>query len=352
MQMQKSHESGDKNCYQFLFKLLSKHFPEQIWTSKYNEMKNDPFNNGRSQNIHWKLIFNVISREGISKGVDSIEWRTLLKLLEIVRNPESYLMLNNKPLIKWKDQKSGKDIFLSKCHNTIFPNILCLLRSNIENSPIHADRKIIFSETFEGNNSLWDSLYRRPDDENYNPGNSNHSNNYYQNNEGVDYYGYPSKKLKTTMDFTFNTGMMDSKEEVIMEKEEYMSIENDNKIQNIGVGGVKDEEEKAGKIIYTGLEDDFNSFGIHENRYHGQSQNSNVNQERDDINDLKKQLEEMKRMFEVKEKESQMKLEEKDSIINKLKEDIEKMKNNEDEVIPPYHNTFYDSNDNDILGME
>ena len=144
-------DSGDKNSYQFLFKLLIQHFPDQTWETTYRQMKAE---NQSGKNIHWKQIFYRVAKEGLSKGTESKEWGTLLKLLEIAREPERFLMKDERQVIRWKNDAGGRSAFLKKCESLIRLRILSLLRSCIEKSHLYIDQKILFEETLKDSHSI------------------------------------------------------------------------------------------------------------------------------------------------------------------------------------------------------
>lgn len=201
--VQTRHESGDKNSYQFLIKILTKHFPEHTWYSTYNQMKketqNDMTQNGKIQNIHWKQIVLRVCGEAMNKGPDSKDWQTLLKLLEIVKNPEPFLTCNGRQIIKWKTSNSA---FVKKCQNQIANNIFSLMRSAVENSRIHPNIRHLFYESLEANYNTFNTLepnifIKREED---------HHNKYYQGEDINENSQKPYKKLKTeTIDVTFTS---------------------------------------------------------------------------------------------------------------------------------------------------
>ena len=221
------HESGDRNCYQFLFnKLLAKHFPEQVWTSTYDQIKKEAQKLGKPTNIHWKSILNSIATKGLTLGVDSNEWQTLLKLLEIVRSVGDFLQLNGKVLIRFDRKHEGREtanreVFIEKCRNTIKPNIESLIRDAINHQLMFQEAKNIFLRTVDPG-VFHIELDRFQDDK--------PSHNYDYAHQEENFVGTPSKKIKTgnfTNDCTYTPG---SKED---EKEEI--FEYDGEMQNVDV---------------------------------------------------------------------------------------------------------------------
>lgn len=203
-------DSGDKNCYQFLFKLLGKHFPNYgtTWHNTYDKLKKESSESGKNTNIHWKQIFNRLVKEALRKGVEEVEWKTLTALLEMVSRIENYLTLNGKELIKWRDKekekaKKGKQAFINKCKQ-IRPTILNLLKVGIDKNSSQFPKQDFYNYLEENvvglgigmmdytNNSH--NLFLETID---------NANTHYENS-GEDYLFHqnPSKRMRTE-DFTY-----------------------------------------------------------------------------------------------------------------------------------------------------
>lgn len=281
-------ESGDKNSYQFLFKLLIHHFPEQTWDPTYRQMKAE---NPSGKNIHWKQIFYRVAREGLSKSPDSKEWRTLLKLLEIVRDPNQFLTKNDgKQVIRWKNDTGGRSAFLKKCENMIHHHILSLLRSCIENSHLSVDKKIIFEETLKESHSAFDNGYfgSKKEEDHPNP-------NFYME-DNMEFHEKVSKKFKTgTADYTWDSqAKIDGVEEEIFQDTEETVTNLVGKVGNLSQNQMKSshEEEKINSNTGFSQAEYYNVFA---NEYNSPIM---LQDEKDKlIEDLKRQLEEKNRII-------------------------------------------------------
>lgn len=281
-----NHNSGDKNCYQFLFKILGKHMKDQKWDEMYRKLKSDiekeqNFQNQKNQrNIHWKSIFNALIKESMLsiEGVSGSLWKTLTKLLEIASNIENYLKVDGKEVIKWRANKEGgKNEFIKKC-SQIQGVITQLLRKGIEeNDTIHNKQDFHTSiDLIETNNqSMLNPSYFSPPEEPF-----------YDRDYSEDkFYQNPMKKMKTTEDFTYaadqlRTGQMS--EEIFLE---YYNTPIENKFGNIHI-----EEETKENLL------NMNSFYSNENSL--ASQPTNTDGPFDLAADLRRQLEEQKKLNE------------------------------------------------------
>ena len=287
-------DSGDKNSYQFLFKLLIQHFPDQTWETTYRQMKAE---NQSGKNIHWKQIFYRVAKEGLSKGPESKEWRTLLKLLEIVNEPDRFLTKDGRPVIRWKNDAGGKTAFLKKCESLIHHHILSLLRSCIDNSHLHVDTKILFEETLKENHSPFDNGYfsAKREDDHPNP------NFYIQDN--MDFHDKPSKKLKTgTMDYTYDS---QAKIDEVEEEEIEIFQDTEETVPNL-VGKVGNISQNQMKNSHEEEKNNYNT-GFNQAEYYNVFQNDFNNpvmmqDEKDKlIEDLRRQLEEKNRIIAEKD---------------------------------------------------
>ena len=289
-------------------------------------MKNEA-GTGRSPNIHWKQIFHRVAREALTQGPESREWKTLLKLLEIVRNPEAFLSFQGRQIIRWKNEARGKIVFVKKCQDHISPNIFSLMKSTIDSSAIPKERKNLFYQTLEENQGQLDYFSRREEDPH---------NMYYQhqNEEDMEHFEKPSKKLKTdTVDFTFTSDYNSKEQDDIYMETEDMGFQmtsqnsNNNQIKNVEING--NEEEKF-NVIYSQK----NGGDFHDNNpnyhfipetplaIHGDDKDSMIEQ-------LRRELREKAKL-----------LEEKNNQITKLQDSLKKINsiecpkeiNNEDEL--------------------
>lgn len=288
-------DSGDKNSYQFLFKLLIHHLPEQTWDPTYRQMKAE---NQSGKNIHWKQIFYRVAREGLNKGHESKEWRTLLKLLEIVREPDRFLTKSDgRQVIRWKNDAGGKSAFLKKCENMIHHHILSLLRSCIENSNLSIDKKQIFEETLKESHSPFDIGFfsSKREDDHPNP-------NYFYMEDNMEFHDKVSKKLRTgTMDYTWESqAKIDEveEEEIFHDTEETAVTNLVGKVGNLSQNQMKSchDEEKSNNNTALNQAEYYNVF---------QSDFNNpimLQDEKDKlIEDLRRQLEEKNKIIAEKD---------------------------------------------------
>ena len=278
-------DSGDKNSYQFLFKLLIQHLPEQTWETTYKQMKTE---SQSGKNIHWKQIFYRVAKDGLSKGPESREWRTLLKLLEIVREPDRFLTKDGRQVIRWKNQSGGKSAFLKKCENMIHHHILSLLRSCIENSQIYPDKKILFEETLKDSHSPFDNFFSsKREDDHPNP------NNFYME-DNMEFHDKVSKKLRTgTMDYTY-----DSQAKIDEVEEEEIFQDTEETITNL-VGKVGNLSQNQMKISHDEEKINSNNQAEYYNVFQNDFSNPIMMQDEKDrlIEDLRRQLEEKNRII-------------------------------------------------------
>ena len=244
-------DSGIKNCYQFLFKILIKQFHDETWNSTHEQMKKESPIGTKPKNIYWKQVFKRISEEGLRQGPESANWQTLVKVLEIVRNPEPFLTNSEgKQVIKFKNEQSGKLVFVDRCQNELAANILGLMKSAIAKSVLPEERKRLFNETLvDINNNTWETNFLFENEE------EPHNIGYNQGqNDKEDNHETPYKKLKTgTNDFTLKSSTPE--EEVFMEFEESFQQNNDfQQIKNV----VINEEVKSNVIFNEKNEADYN----------------------------------------------------------------------------------------------
>jgi len=265
-----------------------KHFPEQIWTSTYQQMKNEA-GTGRSPNIHWKQIFHRVSREALTQGPESREWKTLLKLLEIVRNPEAILSFQGRQIIRWKNEERGRIAFVKKCQDHISPNIFSLMKSTIDSSAIPKERKDLFYHNLEKENH----------DNNYFSRGEEDLNNIYYLNHNEDYIN-PYLKYQNE---EYLEGQCDM---IYMELDDEAFILSTEKSINQRIKNVAMFEEK---LSNTGVNNNNEAFFFYSN-----------NQNHDDV--VFRNLKEGYKLIEEKDKMISLNINGNESIIEELKRQL------------------------------
>lgn len=292
-----SPDSGDKNCYQFLFKLLGKHYPffGKMWQDTYKKLKEEATENGKNSNIHWKQIFNRLIKESLRKGTEEMEWKTLTTLLEMVSNIENYLTINGRDLIKWRDKegaKKGKQAFISKCKQ-IRPTIVNLLKVGVEKNESPYSKQDFYSFLEENLTGMMD--YENSHNFTY----DYESTNYENTGEEYLFHQNPSKKMRTedfTYNPTFSSHFEDNLEFINNSGTKYHSV------------CINEEEEKNNDLIIPNTFPQYqNSLPYKENQFF-------------ENNQTEKQLQEENSLLKAENK----RLQEEN---NKLKDELERMRN-------------------------
>jgi len=118
-----NYHSGEKNCYYFLNRLLSRTDEElhQMWKKLrgIHKKSQSQISKKKISSKHWKTAI----KNTLSKGSDigDIEMKTINKLIEITENPESFLIdSKGEPVIRFRSKVSSNE-FISKCIKTIHP---------------------------------------------------------------------------------------------------------------------------------------------------------------------------------------------------------------------------------------
>lgn len=138
-----SNQSSDKNFHLFLLDIISHHFPAkaELWRKTHQELKSEP---NERKNIHWKQIFTFLLKKAMFKGQNSLEWQTLITILEMVSNIELYLVKqpgSSEDVIKWrKDKEKKRSNFISKCEEKK-STISHLIREGVERFPSSLDKQ-------------------------------------------------------------------------------------------------------------------------------------------------------------------------------------------------------------------
>lgn len=126
----KKYNSGNKNCYYFLNRLLKKadNSLYNVWQN-FQHIGNKKIQK-KSKNLpshHWKTAFRMIASK--AKSLSSEEIQTLNKIIEIVRNPKDFLFDSSnrkKKIINFRSDKSENE-FIEKCRE-IYNNISGMLQ--------------------------------------------------------------------------------------------------------------------------------------------------------------------------------------------------------------------------------
>lgn len=141
----KKYNSGNKNCYYFLNRLLKKADLSlfHVWQNFQHIEPNHKKIQKMSKNLpshHWKTAFRTTASK--AKNLSPEEIQTLNKILEIVRNPNDFLydsVNRNKKIINFRSDKSETE-FLEKCKE-IYNNISGMLQDEQEKNQTHANNK-------------------------------------------------------------------------------------------------------------------------------------------------------------------------------------------------------------------